>query len=71
MWISTDDKNFFEWKQREFENWGDSVELKTGIAKIHTSTAWDKQGQVTVEQRDPLPLSILSIIPRVSTSSQT
>ena len=71
MWVSTDDKTFFEWKQREFENWGDPVELKTGIAKIHTSTAWDKQGQVIVEQRDPLPLSILSIIPRVSTSSQT
>lgn len=70
IWACGDGKTFTEFKQRASENWGDEVYLKTGIIEIPTAATWDKQGQVIIEQRDPLPLSILSIVPRISVSSQ-
>lgn len=70
IWVCGDAKNFVEYKQRATENWGDEIYSKTGIIEVQTSSAWDKQGQVIVEQRDPLPLSILSIVPRITTSPQ-
>lgn len=70
VWACGDGKTFTEFKQRATENWGDEIYLKTGVIEIPTAATWDKQGQVIIEQRDPLPLSILSIVPRISVSSQ-
>lgn len=70
IWVCADGKNFTEYKQRATENWGDEIYQKTGVIEIQTSSTWDRSGQITVEQRDPLPLAILSVIPRVSTSPQ-
>ncbi len=70
IWASGDGKNYTEFKQRATEKWGDEIYLKTGIIEIPTASTWEKQGQVAIEQRDPLPLSVLSIVPRLSTSTQ-
>lgn len=70
IWASGDGKNYTEFKQRATEKWGDEVYLKTGMIEIPTASTWEKQGQIAIEQRDPLPLSILSIVPRLSTSTQ-
>ena len=43
----------------------DSIMLKTYKAEVFIQPDWNQGGGVRVEQRDPLPLSILSVIPQV------
>jgi hypothetical protein len=43
----------------------DPIALKTFKADIHIADTWQKGGGVRIEQRSPLPLAILSVIPRV------
>jgi hypothetical protein len=39
--------------------------LVTGRIKVKPQTAWSQDGQIRVEQRDPLPATVLSLIPKV------
>ena len=43
----------------------DPIALKTGKAEINIDPTWQKGGGVRIEQRSPLPLAILAVIPRV------
>lgn len=43
----------------------DAIALKTYKQEIHIDPMWAKGGGVRVEQRAPLPMSILSIIPQI------
>ena len=55
-----------ELKWRSNERYGTAVELFTGKKKLSVPKAtWGKTVQVRVEQRDPLPMSILALIPEV------
>jgi hypothetical protein len=45
---------------------GSPIPVQTGMFEILTQAAWDKNGTVTVQQTDPLPLSILAVIPDVA-----
>lgn len=54
-----------EIKPRFISDSYDPVGLKTYKAEVTIDPQWSKGGGVRIEQRAPLPLSILSIIPRV------
>lgn len=54
-----------EWKQREFERYGEPTRLFTGIARINVTSDWVKDGKLFLRQKDPLPMTVLSIIPNV------
>ena len=43
----------------------DSIALKTFKQEINIDPQWQKGGGLRIEQRSPLPLAILSVIPRV------
>jgi hypothetical protein len=45
---------------------GTPIPVQTGMFEILTQATWGKNGAVVVQQADPLPLSILSIIPDVA-----
>jgi hypothetical protein len=45
---------------------GAPLPLQTGMFEILTQAAWGKNGTVVVQQADPLPLSILTVIPDVA-----
>lgn len=66
LYAGRDAVNLLEYKQRSTENYDDPVELLTGIADVLIPATWNKQGRVFVRQSDPLPLSILAVIPEVS-----
>ena len=66
IFAGKDEDNLVEYKQRSSENYDDPVELLTGIAEIRIPSNWNKGGRVFVRQSDPLPLSILGVIPDVS-----
>lgn len=63
-----DENNLREYKQRRTESYGEAVRQLTGLVEVQTVSQWDKNGQICVVQKDPLPLSILSIVPQVSVS---
>lgn len=46
----------------------DAIALKTFKEEINIDPQWQKGGGVRIEQRSPLPLAILSVIPRVDIS---
>ncbi|MBF8733104.1 hypothetical protein IRZ59_21985 [Pseudomonas guariconensis] len=42
------------------------IEMLTGQAKIPISNDWEGKGRVFIRQEDPLPLSVLGVIPEVT-----
>lgn len=61
---SSAEDDLFEVKQRsDSDNYG-SIDAKTGKASVVINDTWLGTGRVTIIQRDPLPISILAIIPQ-------
>lgn len=52
-----------ELKIRNEENYDDPIALLTGTATINLSGEWNDNGRVLIRQVDPLPLSVLAIVP--------
>jgi hypothetical protein len=55
----------YEIKPRFQSDSYDSIELKTNKQEIYIEPVWSLGGGIRIEQRDPLPMSILSVIPEV------
>lgn len=51
-----------EYKQRTTESPGSPPSLKTGEIEIMTTPDWNRSGQITIQQKDPLPLTLLSYV---------
>lgn len=47
------------------------IPLVTGVSELKINTAWQKPGRVYIKQPDPLPLTILAIIPDVVISGKS
>lgn len=54
-----------EMKQRQFEKLGEPTELLDGDLEINTKSRWDTSGRVYLRQKDPLPMSILAVMPDI------
>lgn len=52
-----------EYKARSDEDYGDPVALKTDNIEVTIESRWNANGRVLVRQVDPLPLTVLSIMP--------
>lgn len=59
-----------EMKQREFEAYGDPTALLTGDKRIDLMSDWNDNGRVFIRQKNPLPLTILAIIPEMDTGDR-
>lgn len=70
IYAGPDEAHLREHKQRKLEDYGEPTRLTTGLVEIQTVAQWDKQGLVTVQQKDPLPISVLAVVPQVSVSSR-
>lgn len=62
----TDAEHLYEYSQREFEFYDDPVADATGVLEVKLDSNWDKNGRVYIRQSDPLPLSVLAVIPRLT-----
>lgn len=60
----------YEQKAPYRELYNAALPLETGISSLKISTTWGEKGRVYVQQDDPLPLTILAIIPDVVTSGK-
>lgn len=61
-----DGKNLTEYRQRTTEAWNEAVRLYTGDIKITPPWDWNTNGSMWVKQFDPLPMTILAIMPDVT-----
>lgn len=59
-------KELFELKQREFEDYNSPTNMLSDTGRIDITNDWDAQGQVFIRQVDPLPLTVLAIIPELT-----
>ncbi len=55
----------FEVKQRDAENYDQPIQLRTGLFDVSLTGKWETTGSVCIRQEDPLPLSVLSIMPDI------
>lgn len=55
-------------KQREFEDYEDPTALYSGVMSVNVTNTWDKNGRFFVVQEDPLPVTVLCLIPEVAVS---
>jgi len=57
--------SLFEIKWREFEEWGRPGDLRTGDIFVQIESRWDFASPIFYRQSDPLPVTILSVIPEI------
>ncbi|MER9452076.1 hypothetical protein NKI93_31555, partial [Mesorhizobium sp. M0254] len=62
-----DDANaLVEYKQRSTEAWNEAIQLYTGDIRITPHWDWSDGGNMWVKQFDPLPMTILALMPDVT-----
>jgi hypothetical protein len=65
------DEYTYELAQRESEAWGESTRTLTGYAEIPVSAEWgENNGHGHILSDDPLPMTILAVVPRVMVSDR-
>lgn len=60
------DEHLVEYKQRSTEDWDDPIEPITGDISLTPQWDWDTGGNMWVKQFDPLPMTILAIMPDIT-----
>jgi len=64
--IGYDADHLTEFKQRAYEPYGTATSLKTGDIKVTMPSTWRSEGSIFFRQDDPLPMTLLAVIPEVS-----
>lgn len=65
LWYGTAPDYMTEMKQREDELMGEPTTLLTGDKELEILPDWNVNGRLFFRQRDPLPMTILAVIPDV------
>lgn len=66
IWTGPTENNLVEYKQRSTEAWNEAISAYTGDITITPMWDWTKGGTTWVKQFDPLPMTILALMPDVS-----
>ena len=61
-----DSDRIVEFKQRSIEAWNEAIGLYTGDIDMVPPADWNRAGGLYVKQFDPLPMSILALMPEVT-----
>ena len=65
LWVGPDIDHMREAKFGLPSQWGQAPDAITGLKELTMSPSWNKNGQIVIQQRDPLPMTVLSITPDV------
>lgn len=63
--VGPDADHLTEFKEREGQPYGSPIGLQTGDQKVNIGTTWGNTGSVYIRQSQPLPATILAIIPEI------
>jgi Ubiquitin-activating enzyme E1 FCCH domain len=66
IWTGPSPNQLTEYKQRAGEAWSEAIAPFTGDISITPQWDWTKGGTIWVKQFDPLPMTILSLMPDVT-----
>jgi hypothetical protein len=66
MFVGPNRGKMREWKQRSSEPYGTPIALFTGDFEQTLDADWNTNGNVVIQQNDPLPMAVLAIMPDVS-----
>jgi hypothetical protein len=66
MFIGPNRGKMREWKQRTNEPYGTAIALFTGDLEQTLDADWNRNGNVVIQQNDPLPMAVLAIMPDVA-----
>ena len=66
IWVGPDENRLVANKQRTTEPLGTPPRLKTEQIEVVVFPDWNDYGQILIQQRDPLPLAIVSLTTEVS-----
>lgn len=66
IFAGPDAAHLYEHKQRQNEDYEQPVQMLTGQAEITIPNSWSSKGRVFIRQSDPLPLTILGVIPEAT-----
>lgn len=66
MFVGPDRGKMREWKQRTNEPYGTAIALYTGDFEQTLDADWNTNGNVVIQQNDPLPMAVLAIMPDVA-----
>lgn len=61
-----DERSLVEYKQRSTEAWNEAIQLYTGDIHITPHWDWTDGGNIWIKQFDPLPMTILAVMPDIS-----
>ena len=56
-------RNLVEYRQRSTEAWNEAIRMYTGDIRITPTWDWNTEGSMIVKQFDPLPMTILALMP--------
>lgn len=58
-------RHLVEYRQRSTEAWNEAIRLYTGDLRITPPWDWNTEGSMVIKQFDPLPMTILSVMPDI------
>ena len=59
-------RHLVEYRQRSTEAWNEAIRLYTGDIRITPPWDWNTEGSMIIKQFDPLPMTILAVMPDVT-----
>lgn len=62
LFVAHGDDELVEYRQRQNENYDEAIELFTGSIELTPYSDWTEGGDIVIEQRDPLPMTIAGIL---------
>lgn len=68
FWIGTDSDHMTQAKVPQSGQFNTSAPLFTGDIFVNPDPRWGTEGQTRIEQRAPLPITVLAVIPDIETS---
>ncbi|WP_276120377.1 hypothetical protein [Pararhizobium qamdonense] len=69
IWVGPKENKLNELKQRQYENWNEAIRLATDDVEITPTPDWTRGATIYIKQFDPLPMTILAILPDVRVGS--
>lgn len=63
--VGPDADHLTEIKERRSQPYGTPIELQTGDERVNIGTSWNREGSVFVRQDNPLPVTILAVVPEI------
>lgn len=66
LFVGPTETKLVEWKQPRATTWDAAIPLYTGDIAQQIKAHWGTEGDIWIRQSDPLPMTILSIMPEVT-----